>query len=69
MKRREHYQEAERLLNRAKELTQEYVEVNSEATRRKIDLEMLARQITDRAHVHALLAISAESVAAGMAPF
>lgn len=56
MLRSSHYKEAERLLERAKELATEYVEVDQNATKRKIDLEMLARQITDRALVHAMLA-------------
>ena len=63
MKRAEHYAEAERLCEKAKKLTEEYVEIDQEATKRKIDMEMLHRQLMDRAHVHAILASVRHSVA------
>lgn len=66
MKRSEHFRESARLLESAKKLSEEYIALDPEATKRKIDLEMLARQITDRAHTHALLATAPRDVASGL---
>lgn len=56
MNRIDHYREAERLAERAKNIAEEYVTLAPEETKRKIDLEMLARQLTDRGLIHAQLA-------------